>query len=234
VTDSRAADEARHPPSDDPQWTETWCFEFGTSSAWDGGGIGGYAAVTLHPFARRAWYWCALLRTGQPLLHVVDLEVPLPRIGLELRSEGLWADHICEEPLEQWTVANECMAVALDDPDEAANRAYGVQAPLALDLEWYASGPPIDVELGYQQSGEVEGVIELVGSRLEVSAPARRWHRWGIEAWRWDEPRVEGLRAPVRVGDVVLERVLSDRGWSQRAAPLGGGGADTRSPPATG
>ncbi|MCU1345771.1 MAG: hypothetical protein JWL70_2037 [Acidimicrobiia bacterium] len=228
--------EERHEPGADPGWAETWCFEFGSLAA----GIGGFAAVTLLPALRRAWYWSALVRAGQPLLHLVDLDVQMPRQGLELRAEGLWADHICEAPLEQWTVANECMAVALDDPGEALGRAFGVQAPMAMDLEWYASGPPRPIDLGYRQAGEVEGVVELVGSRLEVSAPARRWHRWGIDAWRWTEPELDGaataggLKAPIRVGDVVLERVLSDQGWSQRAFVPGPDAAGTRSPPATG
>jgi hypothetical protein len=209
------ADENRHPAGPDPGWTETWCFEFGTAAE----GIGGFVGVTVHPWGGRAWYWSALVRVAEPLLHVVDLAVPMPRVGLELRSDGLWADHVCEAPYEQWTVANECMAVALDDPDDAAGRAFGTQAPMALDLEWYASAAPQPIELGYQQAGEVEGIVELVGRRVELSAPARRWHRWGVDAWRWSEPsHGEGLRAPVRVGDVVLERVLTDRGWTQREA----------------
>ena len=80
-----------------------------------------------------------LARTGEPLLHVTDWEVPLPAAGLALRSHGLWADHICEAPFEQWTVANETYAVALDDPADALDRAYGTAAALAFDVEWYAS-----------------------------------------------------------------------------------------------
>jgi hypothetical protein len=168
------------------------------------------------------------------LLHVVDLDIAMPRAGLELRSEGLWADHVCEAPMEQWTVANECMAVALDDPEEAAGRAFGVQSPLALDLEWYASTAAEPIELGYQQTGEVEGIIDLVGQRLELSAPARRWHRWGVDAWGWNESvdDVHGERAPVRVDDVVLERTLTARGWTQQVRARGDDAAGTRSPPA--
>ncbi len=226
MTDPRAADEARHPPGKDPGWTETWCFEFGTLAQ----EIGGFVADTLHPATRRAWYWSALVRAGEPLLHVVDLDVAAPRLGLELRSEGLWAGHVCEAPLQQWTVANECTAVALDDPEEGAGRAYGVQAPMALDLEWYASAAAQTIEDGYQQTGEVEGVVDLLSGRLELSLPARRWHRWGIDAWAWDEPALDavGLAAPVRVGDVVLDRQLTAQGWHQRVRPPGGDDARTR------
>ena len=43
-------------------------------------------------------------------------------------------------PFEQWTVQNECYAVALDDPADALGRAYGESTPVAFDVEWYADG----------------------------------------------------------------------------------------------
>ena len=97
-----------------------------------------------------------------------------------MRSSGLWADHICEAPFQQWTVANEAYAVALDDPDGALGRAYGVTAPIALDVEWYATGPPSALVDGYEQQGEVHGTIELGEGGLELDGlPAHRSHRWG-------------------------------------------------------
>ena len=69
---------------------------------------------------------------------------------------------------------------------------------------------------GYVQPGEVDGVVDLPGIRLEITTPARRWHRWGIDAWAWDDlPPPGGERAPVAVGDTVLERVAGPHGWSQ-------------------
>ena len=43
------------------------------------------------------------------------------------QGRGLWAEHVCDAPMEQWTVANETYAAALDDPDEALGRAYGAR-----------------------------------------------------------------------------------------------------------
>ena len=37
--------------------------------------------------------------------------------------------------------ANETYAAALDDPDDALGRAYGMPTPIAFDLEWYATAP---------------------------------------------------------------------------------------------
>ena len=58
------------------------------------------------------------------------------------QGAGLWAEHVCDAPMEQWTVANETFATALDDPDEALGRGYGTPTALAFDLEWYALAPP--------------------------------------------------------------------------------------------
>ena len=152
--------------------------------------------------ARRCWYWSALSRPGAPLLHLVDWEVPLPRpgAGLTVRSAGLWADHVCEAPFQQWTVANEAYAVALDDPEDALGRAYGVATPIALDVEWYAAGPASAVPGGYEQRGEVHGVVELGDGPLELDGlPAHRTHRWGDDLTMPSAaPAVAhlGLRAP--------------------------------------
>ena len=47
---------------------------------------------------------------------------------------------------EQWTVANEAYAVALDHPDDALGRAHGRPAPVAFDIEWYAEAAPEPLE----------------------------------------------------------------------------------------
>jgi hypothetical protein len=146
-----AADELRHADAGAEEWT----FSFWTAD----GSAGGLVLLRLLPAIRTCWYWAALVRAGQPLLHVTDWEAPLPRVGLAVRSEGLWADHVCEAPYEQWTVANETYAVALDDPADALGRAFGMSAPMAFDLEWYATSAPTAVRDGYEQQGEVHGVV---------------------------------------------------------------------------
>jgi len=209
------ADELRH--ADAKIGAEEWTFSFWTAD----GSSGGLVLLRLLPAARACWYWAALVRAGQPLLHVNDWEAPLPRVGLAIRSDGLWADHVCEAPYEQWTVANETYAVALDDPADALGRAFGISAPMAFDLEWYATSAPTAVGDGYEQQGEVHGVVELGGGALELeAAPAHRTHRWADVLAPWTpEPAVAhlGLRAVARVPDgTVVDLVLTADGWRSR------------------
>ncbi len=207
-----AADEMRHTSDGQPDWREEWAFWF-----WSSDGLtGGYTGLTVVGGA--SWYWAALVRPGQPLLHVCDLDGPALRPGssLLLKAEGLWADHECEVPFQQWTVTNECYAVALDDPDEVFGRAYGVATPIAFDLEWYATDTPHQVEGGYAQAGAVHAVIELPDGPLHEEFVGYRSHRWGRWLWRSDQP-ADGTRAPLLVDGVRVERRLTARGWSETA-----------------
>lgn len=186
-----------------------------------GGLVSGYRIV-----GSVAWYWAALVRRHRPLLVVSDWAVPPRPDPLLVKSAGLWAEHVCDAPLEQWTIANETYAVALDDPDDAFGRAYGVPTPISWDLEWYATGaaaPHAGAAAGYEQAGVVHGRIDLGRSEAPIELteiPSRRWHRWGAAlapvpltpAFAHD-----GLRAPFRFPDgTAADWVLTPDGWRAR------------------
>jgi hypothetical protein len=214
-----AADEGPHaaPPAD-AGWQEAWWFD-----AWLADGSLAVACRLTHvPARRQAWYWCHLVRRDEPLVLVVDVDAPLSRSGLTVRTHGLWADHVCEAPLEQWTVANEATAVALDQPDDALGRAYGEAVPLAIDLEWYAVAPPEATASGYQQRGDVHGVIELRDGAVPLEGAAARGHEWGAVGYGSPPGRPPaGLRAPVRLpDDGVVEQVATPAGWVRWVRPL--------------
>jgi hypothetical protein len=213
------ADEHRH----DEAGEEEWCF---TTWQPDGsvGLISGYRIV-----GPTAWYWAALARAGEPLLHVTDWSVARRSDPLLVKGAGLWAEHICDAPMEQWTVANETYAAALEHPDDALGRAYGTPTALSWDLEWYATAPPswrdaVPGEHGYRQEGVVHGVVELGGTaglHLE-EAPARRWHRWGEHLPVVEAPDAvahRALRAVFAFPDGSrLDWVLAGDGWRRRRA----------------
>jgi hypothetical protein len=207
-------DEGRHPQEP----VEEWLF---TCWAPDGsvGIVTGYRIVS----PSRGWYWAALARAGKPLLHVVEWDVPLRSNPLLVKSAGLWAEHICDDPFRQWTVSNETFASALDDPDEGLGRAYGTPTAIAFDLEWYADGGPDPLLSGYQQHGEVHGVVEFASEpALHLDGvPAWRSHRWGLGMAPVALPPAiahVGLRAAFAFPDgTAADWVLTTEGWRGRA-----------------
>jgi hypothetical protein len=128
--------------------------------------------------------------------------------------------------MEQWTVANETYAVALDDPDDALGRAHGRPSALACDLEWYATAGALAVPDGYGQDGVVHGVVELAEGPVHLEeVPARRWHRWGAALGQLTLPDAyahTGLRAPFAFPDgVTVDWALAPDGWRSRRRPRG-------------
>jgi hypothetical protein len=136
-----------------------------------------------------AWYHAYLCGPARLLVAVIDHEVPLPSTDLEIRTTGLWATHICETPLDHWTVGLEAFALEVDDPGDLYGRQLGRSVPLGYDLEWEAvavaddrSGPGV----GYHQHCRVSGEV-LVGDRsIDLDGSGHREHRWG-PASEWDQ-----------------------------------------------
>ena len=175
---------------------------------------------------RRAWYWSALVEEGWPLLHLTEWDVVVRSDPFIVKAPEMWAEHHCVAPMEQWSVGNEAHAAALDDPDEALGRGYGVPTPMAMDLEWYATERPSRIDDGYAQDGVVHGVIELLdrpGFEF-VEVPGRRWRRWSAVSALAPVavPSVmahTGLRAPFAFPDgSVIDWVLAADGWHSRAS----------------
>lgn len=217
------ADETRHQPASvaaPAPWEERFEFDFTTV----GGELAGYAVLTLRPSERRSWYWAALVGWTRPFLSVVDNDAPLPSHGLLLRGHALWADHVCETPLEHWTVANEVYAVALADADDAWGHQRGDLVPLAFDLEF--ENDPSEVSalrstVGAETVGaeivaarcRVIGEIHVGSDQLEIDATGARRHRWGLHDWSASRAPRPGRTA----AGAIIHRapVLVDRGGAR-------------------
>lgn len=174
---------------------------------------------------RRAWYWACLATEGEPLLHIAEWDVPVRADPLLVKAHALWAEHICDEPMRQWTIGSETYAAALEDPAEALGRAYGIPTPIAFDIEWYAAGEPVSIDDGYAQHGVVHGAVDVAGrDRLElVEVAAHRWHRWTTDPQGFGPialPSVvahTNVRAPFRFPDgSTTDLVLTPDGWCER------------------
>ena len=192
------ADDRPHTPTDEPWWGEWWRFDF----AGGDGGLAGLVRICLLHNQRTVWYWASLVGPGRLPVVVHDDEVALPRPGsLEIRAEGLWADHIIEVPLEQVTVGCEAFALRLDDPvDIADDPVLGERIPFGLDLEWETvkdtavGRAAIDSaverafewegvnpgEAAYQLACDVHGDVLVADDRIHIETGGRRWHGWGM------------------------------------------------------
>ncbi|MGI8938163.1 MAG: DUF7065 domain-containing protein [Iamia sp.] len=176
-----AVDERPHTPGLEPLWNESWYFDFAAAD----GSLGGYVRLGLYPNLGRVWYWACLVGEDRPLVTVIDHEVPLPRTGLELRSEGLWAAHNLETAREHWSLGLEAFAVGVDDPADVYGDLRGERVPFGLDLEWETVGGPypypgVD---RYEVPCRVTGEVLVGQERIEIDGPGQRDHSWGVRDW---------------------------------------------------
>ena len=203
---------------------EEWLF-----ACWEPDAAAGLlSGYRRHGDAGPHWYWAALVAAGEPLLHVAEWHVPPRADPFLVKAPGLWAEHTIDAPMQQWTVANETFATALDDPADALGRAYGVPTAVAFDLEWYATAPASRVPDGYVQDGVVHGLIELRRRSAAAGrgagpalAPLGRRARTGAVP---DAFAHTGLRAPFAFPDgTVADWVLTPDGWRRRPRGLPSG-----------
>jgi hypothetical protein len=187
----RAADEHRHPVGPGASWYEAFGFDFSNADA----SFGGYVRLTLVPDQHHAWYWAAVVGADRSLVTIAEVEAPLPSgpRSLEVRTEGLWADHNVEEPFERWSLGLEAFALRFDDPVEALTGAYGHVIPVGLDMEWERSGEVCTSVVGdprgagYTVASVVHGELLVdVDEVIEFEGVGRRQHHWGVSPWGGD------------------------------------------------
>jgi hypothetical protein len=151
-----------------------WLLEFAGVSSTD---IAGIVRLELRAAERVAWYWTYLV--GVPgvdgVLVVRDHEVPIPRQGLEVRADGLWAALTCETPREHWTFGLESFGVRLDAPEDACagTTEIGERLAVGLDIEWEVgpAGPPEGIVHGDVLVGRARHRIDCAGRFFDEAAP---------------------------------------------------------------
>lgn len=185
----------------------------------------GFGLVTIQRrYANRCAYWWACGTVDSGVLHVLDTEVPPRADPLLIKGAQLWAEMVCEDPMGQWTVGNETIAVALESPTDAIGAAYGDPTPVASDLEFYATSTPEAITGGYRQTGCVHGDVEVAGRAMTTltEATALRWHRWVPHGEAFGPVPVDrarahvGLRVLAQLDDDVIDLVMTPSGWCRR------------------
>ena len=182
VQPATVADEARHEPTDELLWSESWYLDFADPDQ----GIAGYVRLGLYPGLGRAWYWGCVVGPDRPLVTVIDHDVPIPPVrSHEVRTEGLWADYTVETPLDHVSVGLEAFAVGVDDPAEVYGDLRGDRVPLGFDLEWETDGGTFAYPgvTRYEVPCRVHGEVLVGAERIEVDCFGQRDHSWGVRDW---------------------------------------------------
>lgn len=229
-----AADEGRHAPSTSPLWQETWHFDFATPDA----SLGGHLRLGTFPNQGVSWLWAAVVGDGRRLVTVVEHEAPIPRLGsLDLRCDALWADLVCESPMEHWSVGLEAFGVALDEPADAYRGLRGDRIGVGFDLGWETVG---EAQAGGRVDGvgradvacDVSGEVLLGDEVVQLDGWGSRSHTWGVDEW-WAAPweagagRLDdGTRWCVRPGDGAATPGAPGPSIDLRVGEDGRGGRD--------
>jgi len=175
------ADEHPHPPGDEADWAESWAFDFATPRR-EARELRGLVRVTLLPHRSLGRYLAYILVEGRPPVVVLDDEVPIPRNGsLEIRTEGLWADHVVEEPFDHVSVGLEAFGLAVEADEPVSADMWGDRVAVGLDLGWETDGAVQggEPDSGYALPCVVVGEVLVGDERIQLDGHGWRSHRWG-------------------------------------------------------
>jgi len=117
-----------------------------------------------------------LRRPSQAVVAVVEPEIR--STGLELRAPGLWADHVCEEQDERWSVELEAFGLLVDEGDDIGPDTRGERVPVGLDLEWERSGPVEQRPAGSEMPCAVHGEVLIGPDTVAVEGAGAVSHAW--------------------------------------------------------
>ena len=137
---------------------------------------------------------------------VVDPELRITDLSpyLEFRAEGIWAQHVCETPLQHWTIGLEAFGVTLDDPADALGNQWGKRTGVGLDVEWESNSDPQKTGDGFTQKCVVTGEVLIDEETIDLNTTGSRYRRWG-SAPEQSENEPGPLAVPIQVGEYVLE-----------------------------
>jgi hypothetical protein len=157
------------------------------------GSFGGQVWTWLVPGAGRGCYFAGLVGVGRLPVVVWAEDLAVPRGGLEIRAEGLWADYVVEEAFDHVSVGLEAFGLEVDAGVAVSADVRGDRVPLGFDLGWETDGPvrPLggqagdggedkgDGATGYAVPCQVVGEILVGDERIELDAHGWRHHLWG-------------------------------------------------------
>ena len=194
---------------DEIETHEQWQFDF-----WDEAKkIGGWVHFGWNPQTQSIWYVTIIAGVQRRVTLVAVPDIPVKKLSrsLEFRAEGIWGHHVCEKPLEHWTVGLEAFGVVLDSAEGGLGNQWGERIGVGLDLEWEAVAPPVAFDEGFQQKCLVSGEVLLGSEDFQITATGSRMRSWGSA--NTSEILDDAIRMPIRLGtrsgDLILDTGLN-------------------------
>lgn len=176
------ADEAAHPPGDEPLWNESWYWDFIDEKQ----GIGGWIRLGLIPNQNVAWINALVCGPDIPTVALLDFHAPLPDDPNRLRGKGIEMSHSATVALQEYRVAVRGEALSFADPAGLLHGRGGEPARLAMDLTWNTSGDPYAYRITsrYEIPCTVTGTVTINGTDYTITAvPGQRDHSHGVRDW---------------------------------------------------
>ncbi|MGV0790922.1 DUF7064 domain-containing protein [Mycolicibacterium sp. XJ1819] len=168
----QAADEAAHPPTDEPLWNESWYFDFVDP----GQGVGGWVRLGLMPNEDIRWTNVLLCGPDMPTVALLDWH---DGGDIELTLDAT-------TPLQTYRVTARGTGQAFDDPSGLLRGESGRPVQLAMDLVWTTVGVGYQYRITprYEIPCTVTGSVTIDGREIAVSGmPGQRDHSWGVRDW---------------------------------------------------
>ena len=188
------------PHREEPSLVEQWQFDFWSPEH----DLGGWTHFTYDQSSRKGWYVTVLVGVDRQIVLVVDPKIQIPQLTqyLEFRAEGIWAQHVCETPLEHWTVGLEAFGVTLETAEDAMGNQWGKRTGVGLDLEWEQIGKPESTDSGFSQQCLVTGEVLIDDEVIDLNAQGWRSRSWSSNLDVIDRPKGNGIG--IDVGGIVL------------------------------
>jgi hypothetical protein len=175
-------DEFRHPPVDEPHWSESWYFD----AVSDDGGLGVYTRTGLVAGRGTALFTAAIVRPGGETILVVDADAALPDDPAQtLRTSAFVASQECLEPLRRYRVRVNGTGRRHADRAAPLRAEAGDAIEIALDLHFETDGTPYRWQLTsrYEIPCRVTGTVTVDGVTTPFAGPGQRDHSWGPRDW---------------------------------------------------
>lgn len=176
------ADEAAHPPGDEPLWNESWYFDFTDPAQ----AIGGWVRLGLYPNKHTAWINTMLCGPGMPTIALNDFQAEVPRGLDEIHGDDMDLAFEAVVPLDVYRVVVRGRGQAYDDPAGLLRGEPGRPVEVVLDLVWDTDGTPYRYRITprYEIPCTVSGTVTVDGSRYQLDRVAgQRDHSWGVRDW---------------------------------------------------